>query len=192
MSAFGRAFHTENETYPVFNDSAAKSLMTDEEYEAVKNYILGGTKFFEPELDFGKVSERDVLRKIINGHIAPNPLCRSAWAESSLKKSGLKRYVILGAGLDTFAFRDGGFLRGGEIFEVDHPLTQADKLRRIERAGLKIPHNLRFVPVDFSKDDLAEKLKENGFNDSEKAFFSWLGVTYYLTKSKTAWTKLRR
>lgn len=184
MSAFGRAFHAENETHPVFNDFAAKNLMTDEEYEAVKKYILGGAKFFEPELDFGRVSEREVLRKIINDHIAPNPLCRSAWAESALKKSGVKRYVILGAGLDTFAFRDGGFLIGGEIFEVDHPLTQADKLRRIGRAGLKIPDNLRFVAVDFSKDDLAEKLKENGFDKSEKAFFSWLGVTYYLTKDE--------
>ena len=67
------------------------------------------------------------------------------------------------------------------MFEVDHPLTQADKMARIARAGWRVPENLTFVPVDFTKDNLAERLPAGGFDRSAKAFFSWLGVTYYLS-----------
>ena len=64
---------------------------------------------------------------------------------------------------------------------MDHPLTQADKLERISRAGWNIPENLKFVPVDFANDSLSEKLTESGFDRTVKSFFSWLGVTYYLS-----------
>ena len=86
-----------------------------------------------------------------------------------------------------------GYLLGGAQFfepeidpaalqpEVDHPLTQADKLERITRAGWAVPDNLAFVPVDFTKDSLAERLIAAGFDPSAKSFFSWLGMTYYLS-----------
>lgn len=67
------------------------------------------------------------------------------------------------------------------VFEVDHPLTQADKRERITRAGWAVPENLVFVPMDFTKDRLAEWLIAAGFDSSVKSFFSWLGVTYYLS-----------
>ena len=54
MSSFGRAFHAENEEYPVFADDLAKELMTAEEYTAVQSYILGGAQFFEPEIDLAQ------------------------------------------------------------------------------------------------------------------------------------------
>ena len=95
--------------------------------------------------------------------------------------TGTKQYVILGAGMDTFAFREPEFLSKYRVFEVDHPLTQADKLERITRASWTIPDNLTFVPVDFTKDSLRERLIAAGFNPSAKSFFSWLGVTYYLS-----------
>lgn len=65
--------------------------------------------------------------------------------------------------------------------KVDRPLTQADKLERITRAGWAVPDNLAFVPVNFTKDSLAERLIAAGFDPSAKSFFSWLGVTYYLS-----------
>ena len=67
------------------------------------------------------------------------------------------------------------------VFEVDHPLTQSEKLERIVHAGWIVPDNLAFVQVDFTKDSLAERLIAAGFDSSVKSFFSWLGVTYYLS-----------
>ena len=184
MSSFGRAFHAENEKAPVFGDTLAKELMTEEEYEAVQGYVLGGANFFEPETDVSKQAPKDLLRKLVNVHIAPSPLCRAAYTEQTLKTAvltGTTQYVILGAGLDTFAFREKAFLEKYKVFEVDHPATQADKKHRIARAEWEVPENLSFVPVDFTQDDLAECLRAGGFDTSAKSFFSWLGVTYYLT-----------
>ncbi len=184
MSSFGRAFHAENEEHPVFADLFAKNLMTAEEYAAVQGYILSGAQFFEPDIDPAAFQPTELLRRLVNVHIAPSPLCRAAYTEKALKTSvrtGAKQYVILGAGLDTFAFRETAFLSKHRVFEVDHPLTQADKRERIARAGWTVPENLTFVPVDFTKDSLTERLIAAGFDPSVKSFFSWLGVTYYLS-----------
>lgn len=120
----------------------------------------------------------------MNTHIAPSPLCRAAYTEQALRSAamtGTKQYVILSAGLDTFAFRETGFLSKHRVFEVDHPLTQTDKKERIARAGWTIPDNLAFLPLDFTKDNLTEQLISGNFDLSVKSFFSWLGVTYYLS-----------
>lgn len=101
MSSFGRAFHAENEDHPVFADHLAKNLMTAEEYTAVQNYILGGAQFFEPEIDRVALQPKELLRRLVNVHIAPSPLCRAAYTEKALKTAvltGTKQYVILGAG----------------------------------------------------------------------------------------------
>ena len=184
MSAFGRAFHAESEEHPVFADHLAKELMTADEYGAVQGYILGGAQFFEPEINPAAFQPKELLRRLVNVHIAPSPLCRAAYTEQALKTAvltGAKQYVMLGAGLDTFAFREPQFLSKYRVFEVDHPLTQADKLERITRAGWTVPDNLTFVPVDFAKDNLAERLIAADFDPAAKSFFSWLGVTYYLS-----------
>ena len=184
MSSFGRAFHAENEDHPVFADHHAKELMTAEEYSAVQGYILSGAQFFEPEIDPAKQKPKELLRRLVNVHIAPSPLCRAAYTEKSLRAAaltGTKQYVMLGAGMDTFAFRETEFLSKYRVFEVDHPLTQADKLERITCAGWMVPDNLAFVSLDFTKDSLAERLIAAGFDPSAKSFFSWLGVTYYLS-----------
>ena len=137
-----------------------------------------------PEITPAKQEPKGLLRRLVNVHIAPSPLCRAAYTEKALKTAvltGTKQYVILGAGMDTFAFRETEFLSKYRVFEVDHPLTQADKLERIARAGWTVPDNLTFVPVDFTKDSLAERLIAADFDPSAKSFFSWLGVTYYLS-----------
>lgn len=184
MSLFGREFHAKNEEHPVFSDHLAEKLMTAEEYAVVQGYILSGAQFFEPELDPKKQEPKDLLRRLVNVHIVPSPLCRAAYTEQVLKTAvltGTEQYIMLGAGMDTFAFRETEFLSKYKVFEVDHPLTQADKKKRIPRAGLEIPDNLTFVPVDFTKDSLSERLTAAGFDPSVKSLFSWLGVTYYLS-----------
>jgi methyltransferase (TIGR00027 family) len=85
----------------------------------------------------------------------------------------------LGAGFDTMSLRIGDALRGVTIFEVDHPATQAVKRKVMARLGP--PENLRFVAVDFERDDFVEKLREAGFAPGHRSLVVWMGVTYYLT-----------
>ena len=114
MSSFGRAFHAENEEHPVFADYLAKELMAAEEYAAVQSYLLGGAQFFEPEINPAALQPKELLRRLVNVHIAPSPLCRAAYTEQALKTAvltGTKQYVILGAGLDTSPFGSRSFYR---------------------------------------------------------------------------------
>lgn len=189
MSAFGRAFHAENTPNPIFDDHMARGLMTDEEYAAIGGYLLAGMDFLAPDQKGNFENEQDALRYLVHTQIAPTPLARARFCEDSLRiaaLTGTQQYVILGAGMDTFAFRDPSFVQKHRVFEVDHPLTQADKLMRIRRAGWEIPENLRFVPADLSKDELRGALQSAGFDPSQKTFFSWLGVSYYLSEAEIA------
>ena len=185
MSAFGRAYHALNGDNPIFADTKARELMTDEEYSMISNYILGGMDFFAPDKNDSFTTDEEALKYLINTQIAPTPLARAAFCEDALKTAihtGTEQYVILGAGMDTFAFRESDFLKKYDVFEVDHPLTQEDKQKRIERAGWTVPGKLHFVPVDFTKDDMCTKLSESGFKPQKKTFFSWLGVSMYLNR----------
>jgi methyltransferase (TIGR00027 family) len=94
---------------------------------------------------------------------------------------GISQYVILGAGLDSFAYRRPGLVDVLRVFEVDHPATQIRKRTRLEETGVELPANLSFVPVDFEKESLIEGLRMSGFRTDTPAMFSWLGVTMYLT-----------
>ncbi len=108
---------------------------------------------------------------------------RSRYAEDELANAiaqGVRQYVVLGAGLDTFAYRNPH--PGLRVFEVDHPATQAWKRDQLQTSGIAVPTSLTFVPVDFEHQTLANGLEQSGFNASAAAFFSWLGVTPYLTR----------
>ncbi len=107
---------------------------------------------------------------------------RSRFAEEELAAAvqrGVRQYVVLGAGLDTFAYRNS--LDGLQVFEVDHPATQQWKRERLAHAGIAIPDSLRFAPVDFERQTLLSGLEAAGFAREKPAFFSWLGVVPYLT-----------
>ncbi len=109
---------------------------------------------------------------------------RSRYAEDELHASvsrGVGQYVVLGAGLDTFGCRNPypeGVLH---VFEVDHPATQTWKRARLRQVGIPIPRTLTFSPVDFETGTIEEALRETGFDSDIRTFFSWLGVTQYLT-----------
>ena len=94
---------------------------------------------------------------------------------------GIGQYVILGAGLDSFAYRRGDLLGRLRVFEVDHPATQEWKRQRLAELGAKSPPGLVFAPVDFERQTLRQGLEQAGFSFEEQAVFSWLGVTMYLT-----------
>jgi methyltransferase (TIGR00027 family) len=96
--------------------------------------------------------------------------------------------VILGAGLDTFAYRNPHTQTRLRVFEVDHPATQIWKRAQLEIAGISIPASLTFVPVDFETQRMADGLRQATFDYGEPAIFSWLGVTPYLTGEAVAST----
>lgn len=117
--------------------------------------------------------------------VHPVVILRARYAEDQLDEAieqGVNQYVILGAGFDTFALRRKELADRIRVFEVDHPATQEVKRKRIRRAGGSIPDNLTLVPVDFERDSLDEELLKAGFDTRTPAFYSWLGVTYYLTE----------
>jgi methyltransferase (TIGR00027 family) len=109
---------------------------------------------------------------------------RTRFAEDALAAAiarGVSQLVVLGAGLDTYAYRADldGALR---VLEVDHPATQAWKRERLASAGIAIPPALTFAPVDFEHGSLADGLAAAGFDPAQRSFFTWLGVTPYLTE----------
>jgi methyltransferase (TIGR00027 family) len=109
-------------------------------------------------------------------------VARSRYAEDTLAHAvanGVTQYVLLGAGLDTFAHRNPhSQLR---VFEVDHPATQQWKRELLEGNALPTPANLTYAPVDFEHETLPEQLLATGFNQHAPTFFAWLGVVPYLT-----------
>lgn len=110
-------------------------------------------------------------------------VARSRVAEDELARRvdvGLRQYVVLGAGLDTFAARNVHAAKGLRVFEVDHPSTQRWKQGALRAAGLDVG-DTAFVPVDFERDDLLKSLQAAGLRIDLPVFFAWLGVTMYLT-----------
>lgn len=116
---------------------------------------------------------------------------RTRFAEDALAAavaSGVRQLVVLGAGLDTYAYRS-GFGDRLRIFEVDHPATQVWKLERLRQGAIAAPKFLTYVPLDFERQTLGEGLAAAGFDFSCPTFFTWLGVVPYLTQ-EAVWSTL--
>ena len=110
-------------------------------------------------------------------------MVRNRYAEDELVRSiqrGVRQYVSLGAGLDTFAYRNSFPLL--RVFEVDHPATQAWKRSCLEKAAIPIRASVTFVSVDFERQMMTDALRQSGFKNDELTFVSWLGVTGYLSQ----------
>jgi methyltransferase (TIGR00027 family) len=132
------------------------------------------------------------IRDAVNMYMAPEAkalrshvVLRSRYAEDRLKSSierGVSQYIIVGAGFDTFAIRQPAWAARLRIVEVDHPGTQHLKRTKISDARIPVPGNVVFAGIDFEKESLEEGLIRNGVRNDETTFFSWLGVTMYLTE----------
>jgi methyltransferase (TIGR00027 family) len=157
-----RAMHQILDSPKVFNDPLAVP-------------ILGPEAFATAKIREATAPHSRYLRAFI--------AARSRYAEDRLASAishGTRQYVVLGAGLDTFAYRNPHpILR---VFEIDHPATQAWKRRRLEEAAITIPPTLTFAPVNFEAETFSEALARVGFDANQPAFFSWLGVTPYLAR----------
>ena len=118
-------------------------------------------------------------------------VARSRFVEDELAScvaAGVRQYLVVGAGLDTFAVRNPYREQGLRVFEVDHPGTQRWKQQRLAEAGIGVPALLSFVPADFERDDLGSALRQAGCRADEAACVSWMGVTMYLTAEAVAAT----
>jgi methyltransferase (TIGR00027 family) len=125
----------------------------------------------------------EVVREVFAG------VCtRSRYAEDRLAAGAFAQYVILGAGLDSFAWRRPDLLRSLRVFEVDHPASQAWKLERVRDLALPLSDSQVFVPVDFEAEPVQDALNTAGFDWDQPALFSWTGVAPYLTAQAIAST----
>lgn len=114
-------------------------------------------------------------------------VARSRFVEDELARAvqedGVRQYVLLGAGLDTFAYRNVHESRGLQVFEVDHPSTQQWKRSLLQQARIAVPASVRYAAADFEREDaLPRALADAGFDPEQPACFSWMGVTMYLTR----------
>jgi methyltransferase (TIGR00027 family) len=154
-----RAIHQVLDQPPVLSDPVAVPL-------------LGSRFTFDP------TRESNPVARAFRAYMA----ARSRFAEDQLAfavSSGIAQYVLLGAGLDTFAYRNPhSHLR---VFEVDFPATQDWKHALLAESGIAIPSGLTYVPLDFEHKTLTEGLSDAGFDSTRPAFFGWLGVVPYLT-----------
>lgn len=137
-----------------------------------------------PEARASVEAERSRRDNVFSRSLRAFMVARSRFAEDELARAinrGATQYVILGAGLDTFAYRNRYPESALRVFEVDHPATQQWKIKRLASAGIAIPASLTFSPVDFERQSLADGLGAVNFRRDAITFFSWLGVTPYLT-----------
>ena len=161
--ALRRAAHQKYDMPVVFEDPLAVSILGDAYAEDLRRTPLRTDRPFS-------VGLRAFL------------VARSRYAEDNLKRAvdaGVTQYVLLGAGLDTFAYRNPyPQLR---VFEVDHPATQKWKRELLQQSQIAIPGSLVYTPVDFESQSFATQLRGAGFRQSQPTFFAWLGVVPYLT-----------
>ena len=173
-AAAARAAHLIVDREPViFADDLAATLLGEQAEELISYHRLHGTH-------------------LVLSSARAQVVCRSRFTEDHLAAcagDGVTQYVILGAGLDSFAYRTARATDGPDrIFEVDHPGTQDWKRAHLAAAGIGEPDRVSFVPVDFERDSLAGRLGQAGFDPARPALVSWLGVTMYLTQAAISQT----
>lgn len=187
LTAYARAYHAVHDKPKIFDDHLAYQLFTEEERTDIEHNLAESLKFFDPERAATCHDQASALAWYMRIQGCPATISRSRYAEDCLEaalQKGVRQYVILGAGMDTYAFRRPDLAGVLEIFEIDHPLTQAFKLSRLKELGWEHPGNLHFIPVDFTKETLPAALRQSTYDPRQLSFFSWLGVTIYLTRAE--------
>jgi methyltransferase (TIGR00027 family) len=178
ICALVRAAHLRWDQPPrIFEDTLAQQLSGCASEAALKAQIdkLDAEVARTTNPDFALTLRRSVTTAVVT---------RSRYLEDEVGEAvrrGVSQYVILGAGLDSFAYRRAELAKVLQVFEVDHPATQAWKRARLRAAGIELPANLRMVPVNFEKESLTDSLRSSGYRTDVPGLFSWLGVTMYLS-----------
>jgi methyltransferase (TIGR00027 family) len=184
VTSLMRAAHSRRDPSPLLDDSWGDRLVSKSERDRFRERVLSR---MDPDARAIALREPDsLLDNFFLANISyPGVVIRSRYAEDALKaaaKRGIRQYVLIGAGFDSFVLRRPAFSEGLEIFEIDHPATQALKIKRISECGVALPPSVHFIAADLANETLAAALARSSFRSSEPAFFSWLGVTVYLTR----------
>lgn len=139
--------------------------------------MIQGIQFFNKDIAKRFQDNPDeILKWITQVQLSPTPLERAAYCEKVLMNEirlGVKQYVILGAGMDTFCFRNDQLKTSLEIFEVDFPTTQEFKIEWLINAQLDIPNNLHFASMDFTKQFSETRLIKKGFKNQKTFLAFW-------------------
>ena len=164
--AAARAAHLRFDPPPhILEDTRAEALLDDEGRAMIPLYDHDGPWIMQENRIFLATRARFVEDRIAEAFAA-----------------GVRQVVILGAGLDTFAWRRPPSLDGLAVYEIDHPSTQAWKRARIESIGWAIPEDTTLVPCDFERQRAMQALRGTGFDPRRPAIVSWMGVVYYLER----------
>jgi len=185
-AALMRSIHRRRDPAPLVDDPWGDRLVSDAEKAALHDRIMERVDADTRARLAALPSRQHVLDVVLRRHPTyGGVVLRSRWAEDALAAAvarGARQYVLLGAGFDSFIVRQPAFAERLTIFEIDLPASQAMKRERLAATGAVVPANVRFVAADLGREPLAEVLACAGFDAGVPAFFSWLGVTIYLTR----------
>jgi len=191
MVAYMRAYHAMHDTPKIFDDFLAYNLIPEEKRAIIEQHLVEYYLNLNKELNDSKHTTSLSDQITTSTHFMQainNVISRARYTEDTLEEAvrqGVGQYVILGAGLDTFAFRQPEMMKYLEVFEIDHPATQEFKLNRLTELGWEHPAKLHFIPIDFTKESLVTALtRSSSYDPNVKSFFSWFGVTPYLTQEE--------
>lgn len=180
VSCFSRAYHYKNNDTWVFKDSIADKILGDKEYNEISINMSNGIQFFNPGFNG---SQDEALQHIVDYHLSPSVLGRSAFCEMHLKNElqfGCTQYVIFGSGYDTYAIRETKLLC--KVFELDLPDMILDKQDRLTDA--KLISHAKMIACDLTSSTWRDALIQNSFNPKERTLGSLLGISYYLSKEE--------
>lgn len=170
MTALARGAHRMIDAFPWVLDDPFGLLLIGPDWKEVA--ALGRDDYTD--------AERARVRAFV--------VARQRFAEDRLIAGGFSQYVMLGAGLDSFVWRRPDLARRLRIIEIDHPATQDFKRARAAALGLTLPRAHSFLAVDFEMETLEAVLARAGFDWTRPAFFSWIGVTMYISRAASAAT----
>jgi methyltransferase (TIGR00027 family) len=180
-----RAVHTRLDHPALISDPWGDRLINDAEGEALREFAMRGlSPAARQQLE--ALGPDGATAALARGHPSYGTIImRARYAEDALASAvarGARQYVIVGAGMDSFALRRPDFAREVQIFEIDHPATQGFKLDRLEQCGVDRPVGVRYIVADLSLEGLDAALDRSGFDRNQRSVFAWLGVTAYLSR----------
>jgi methyltransferase (TIGR00027 family) len=179
-----RAAHTRLDPNPLIEDPWGDRLVPEAARDMLRRAALSRLQgdALKKALDS---PESSFDQAMLQNRSYPNVVTRTRYAEDALKEAveaGAEQYVLIGAGFDSFALRRPSFADALQIFEIDFPATQFLKIERIASCGVSLPDSVHFIAADLSQVSVAAALAGSSFDPEKLTFFSWLGVTMYLTR----------
>ena len=184
-AALMRGLHTRADAHRILDDAWADRLVPSSARELLYDLVrrIDGAS---PGAAADAAARQAAVDALLRGNAAyANVILRSRYAEDALHRAlarGVRQYVLVGAGFDSYALRRPPEAADLTVIEIDHPATQSLKRQRVTACGAPWPASARFIAADLAAEDLPSVLRRSGLRLSEPVFFSWLGVTMYLSR----------